>query len=68
MPSVFRRPSAAALYGLGLSIEKVPPFMSAKRPPSAELVALSMAAEIIMVVENEDTRGFAPRAVKMRSR
>ena len=33
-----------------------------------ELITFGMAAEIIVIVENEDTRGLAPRAVEMRSR
>ena len=54
MPSVFSRPSATALYGRGLSINNVPPLISCEPPVEIELVALGVAAEIVVVVEDED--------------
>ena len=54
-------PSATALYGRGLSIEKVPAVRQRQTATKPKLITLGMAAEIIMVVENKDTSGFVPR-------
>ena len=68
MPSSDSSPFAIALYAEGLSIDCVPPLLSS-RLSYAKFVALGVAAEIVMVVENKDAR-FWPRrlAEKVRCR
>ena len=68
MPSRRISPSATALYGRGLSISQRAALHQFEPAILAELVALGMAAEIIVVVQDQHARLRPRRAIEMRRR
>ena len=56
MPIAIISSSASLLNGNGDSMPAVPPLAIHSLPPGAELVALGVAAEVVVVVEDQDAR------------